>query len=256
MTFRLDRFLTGGVGIWTIPTPMSLVLALRASTGEVVFAADRQVVSQMPNAASPADVWISNHDADKLFELGHGLVVGVVGRPEFIMRRLREAAADEKYLDQPISDRIDHVSGVLRDSYDEWFPGQKPKDRPSVALTVCHRENGALSVKRLHSIDGFSVSEVDDQAHIFSGIPMMSELLYSFLGPENSTVDQLVQLATLSLALTHQSQPGFVGSKWDIWVVSPTGPTINKTQDEIDVIRKAVLLAASALRRAFYQAAP
>lgn len=219
---------------------MTLLIATRTQSGELVIAADRR--TSVPTGEDNDEKIIIDDISPKLIDF-NGAVIGVVGKCSPALRVVRQFVAE----DVRDANSCDRLARRLVSFYGEWYPGDREK-WPGVQVTYCDWLGGRGRMLRLSSSDGFTPEDLDISVHT-SGNGGMSIATYQFFGC-GATAAHAERFCVLSLALTAALYTN-VGGASDVWTLSRAGLS-KRTQEEVQDILSSVKESLTGVRERLY----
>lgn len=237
-TARLPRMSSCDVA-WA-EQAMTLIIATRTNSGEVVVAADRRTSIVNPDGDG---VLVIDDDSEKLLEFD-GAILGISGKYGAALRVVREFICTNK---RDVRS-CEALGKRLRDFYVEIY-GSDGAQWPRVEVTYCDWLGERGRIVRLNSLGKFVPDEVDMNPHL-SGMSHMAFPAFVIFGNGSGSVSHAIIYCVISLALTAEFDAS-VGSEFSVWILSKDGIT-KKNDDEIQRTLHSINASLKGLRQMIY----
>jgi hypothetical protein len=228
---------------------MTLIVAMRAITGELIIAADRRTSTSAPqneneNSDDTFDdrIVLSNRTT-KLIDFDNA-IIGVAGKYATALYVIRDFIANKRR----DSTTCYRLSKRLAEFYAEKY-GPEWKQWPSVSVTYCDWHNRRGRIVRLLSREGF-VPEEPDTMPYYSGHIFIPTLVHELFGVGSETVAHVERYCILALMMTASFDTS-VGDRFDLWILDKNKIT-RRLDDDINAMRDSINAALVGTRARLY----
>jgi hypothetical protein len=220
--------------------PMSLIVAIKVTAGDIVLVGDRRATMGDPRALVGLDEQVT-----KLYDYAPGVALGIVGTPGVVVPAVRHAksafaaavaaAAAAAGAGGPVPDALATLRDALRDHYLSNF-GVRPfitdkqiiDGRPNATILYADRQAQRLSI--LTSEVNFTVLD-DGRPYLMAGVTPYANYLYQRLSRADFTTAEAVRLGLFLVTETSRLDPK-VGSECDVLILE-AAHTVTLTASQI-----------------------